>query len=29
MKLGNGNIDEGYVIPAKNHDYPRFGVGAS
>ena len=29
MKLGNVNIDEGYVIPAKNNGSHWFGVGAS
>ena len=29
MKLGNVNIDEGYVIPAKNHGSPRSSVRAS
>ena len=29
MKLYNVNIDEGYVIPAKNHGSPRSSVRAS
>ena len=29
MKIDNVNIDEGYVIPAKNHGSPRSSVRAS